>query len=398
MGGFFKFIFGCVLIAVIGVITTYTKLLPGSLASAEQEIDAYANSTLNSDNYEWARVETIGQKVQITGEAPNSQALDELRIAIQQKANGAGMLFGPVTLVDHSGVKVFSGPPPADPFILTAERLDQSLVISGFAPSQNARDTVFQLAAMRFPDLEISGDIELASGAPPEDDWVAAISTGLQALTHLSEGVIEAENDTVAVIGKADNQEATETIATLVQSFPAGIRSALDIDIVTEELTLEEPDGTDPDNSTETATTTETDTSEAPLVTEIDPVQVCSNQVFGAISSGSIVFDSARAEIEPASIDYLRRVATALADCPDILVAITGHTDSSGLASRNQQLSLYRADAVAAYLASFGVESTRLTTRGVGATSPIAPNDTVAGRAQNRRIEFELQPPPDNTE
>ena len=78
-------------------------------------------------------------------------------------------------------------------------------------------------------------------------------------------------------------------------------------------------------------------------------------------------------------------------DCPGVTIAITGHTDSSGDDSWNRVLSRARAQAVADYIASNGIEADRLIVAGAGAAEPIADNSTAYGRQLNRRIEFELR-------
>ena len=71
-------------------------------------------------------------------------------------------------------------------------------------------------------------------------------------------------------------------------------------------------------------------------------------------------------------------------------IEIIGHTDNTGLRSSNLALSKARAYAVKDYLASAGVDSTIISASGVGFDSPIASNETVDGRAKNRRIEFRV--------
>jgi len=71
---------------------------------------------------------------------------------------------------------------------------------------------------------------------------------------------------------------------------------------------------------------------------------------------------------------------------------IEGHTDSTGSAEHNQQLSLNRANAVRNYLVGYGVDSRRVTTQGFGESMPVASNDTAQGRQQNRRVELRIIP------
>jgi OOP family OmpA-OmpF porin len=75
----------------------------------------------------------------------------------------------------------------------------------------------------------------------------------------------------------------------------------------------------------------------------------------------------------------------------DLKAEIGGHTDAQGSDAANQKLSQRRADSVRQYLLGKGVEAERLTAVGYGEAQPIATNDTPAGRAENRRVEFKLR-------
>ena len=76
---------------------------------------------------------------------------------------------------------------------------------------------------------------------------------------------------------------------------------------------------------------------------------------------------------------------------PLCLIEIEGHTDAEGTPERNARLSRRRAEAVAEYLAEAGVDAQKLSAVGYGETRPVAPNDTPANRARNRRIEFAVR-------
>ena len=82
----------------------------------------------------------------------------------------------------------------------------------------------------------------------------------------------------------------------------------------------------------------------------------------------------------------------AIADqCPDTRIQVAGHTDARGSDDFNLWLSQARAESVTSYLAGKGVDASRLSAIGYGASQPIADNVTVAGLARNRRIEFMLE-------
>lgn len=102
-----------------------------------------------------------------------------------------------------------------------------------------------------------------------------------------------------------------------------------------------------------------------------------------------IYFDFGSATLRPESDAALRQIADALTADPAWRVRLEGHTDNIGSAPANQALSEARASAVQSALVSrFGIAGDRLTATGHGATKPKAPNDTLAGRARNRRVEL----------
>lgn len=99
-------------------------------------------------------------------------------------------------------------------------------------------------------------------------------------------------------------------------------------------------------------------------------------------------FQSGRSVLTLASYAVLEQVAASLVANPEIRIEIAGYTDSTGRAAMNLRLSMARAAAVRAYLARKGVSPGRMQARGFGASGYIAPNSTVEGRAQNRRVEL----------
>jgi OmpA-OmpF porin, OOP family len=102
-----------------------------------------------------------------------------------------------------------------------------------------------------------------------------------------------------------------------------------------------------------------------------------------------IQFDSGSDHMKPESAPVLRQVSTYLKENPEVKVTITGHTDDVGETPANQTLSEKRAAAVAASLSTdFGIDASRLSTAGKGESEPMAKNDSLEGKAMNRRVEF----------
>jgi len=86
----------------------------------------------------------------------------------------------------------------------------------------------------------------------------------------------------------------------------------------------------------------------------------------------------------------LRNLAASLDKYPGSDLLIAGHTDSVGTDAYNLALSQRRSEAAVAYLSSQGVSRSRMTSRGLGETEPVAPNDSDAGRSKNRRVEVAI--------
>jgi len=102
-----------------------------------------------------------------------------------------------------------------------------------------------------------------------------------------------------------------------------------------------------------------------------------------------ILFDVNSDKVRPESYGAIKEISNVLGENADVKVQIVGHTDSDGDAAQNLELSKRRAEAVRAVLiAQFKIDGTRLTTDGKGETQPIDKNETVAGKANNRRVEF----------
>lgn len=105
-----------------------------------------------------------------------------------------------------------------------------------------------------------------------------------------------------------------------------------------------------------------------------------------------VTFDVGSATLKPTFRATLDDVAASLQQYPNSLIDVYGHTDSTGSDSFNQGLSERRAQTVANYLTSRGVNSARIRWQGFGETMPVADNSTEEGRRLNRRVEIKIIP------
>lgn len=106
----------------------------------------------------------------------------------------------------------------------------------------------------------------------------------------------------------------------------------------------------------------------------------------------AILFATDSAALNASLRSDLFVLSDSLNKYPNSIVTVTGHTDNTGSAGYNQDLSQRRAASVAAVLRSGGVSGSRIRTVGAGESQPIATNQTVAGRALNRRVDITITP------
>jgi outer membrane protein OmpA-like peptidoglycan-associated protein len=126
--------------------------------------------------------------------------------------------------------------------------------------------------------------------------------------------------------------------------------------------------------------------------TGVSVSQTADNQLKLDIPS-DVSFDTGRYEIKSNLRPILDRFATTLNQNPVTTVTIIGHTDSTGSDAINNPLSVNRAASTRDYLVARGVATNRIAIDGRGSREPIADNNTVSGRATNRRVEIFVAEP-----
>jgi len=103
-----------------------------------------------------------------------------------------------------------------------------------------------------------------------------------------------------------------------------------------------------------------------------------------------IQFENGKAVIKKVSFPLLDQIAAKFIENANFIIEVQGHTDNVGKEDYNLKLSDARANAVMEYLVKAGVPQERMSAKGYGMSKPIADNKTKAGRAQNRRVEFDI--------
>jgi outer membrane protein OmpA-like peptidoglycan-associated protein len=106
------------------------------------------------------------------------------------------------------------------------------------------------------------------------------------------------------------------------------------------------------------------------------------------VSMPDVLFDSGSANLKPTARERLAKVAGVLIAYPDMRIEVDGYTDSTGNPMSNEQLSQERAASVQSYLTQQGVSASSISIHGFGEGNPVASNESLEGRQQNRRVEL----------
>ncbi|MCX5493561.1 OmpA family protein [Kaistia dalseonensis] len=291
-------------------------------------------------------VSLTGRSYDIVGEAISTTAYAELVDALKKTLPASMELRRKAV-----------APAAISPFIFAAGRLPDALSFSGYVPTDEAAKQIVALARPKFGQVRIDMQLLLAGGAP--DGFVDAVGTALQAISRLDGGRFELVDTKLSLSGVAVSDGARQAIESTVQSsLPDGFEFSPSLMVAV---------GGDPLAAGECQTALRTEM-------ERDMVQ----------------FESGTATILPDSYGLLDRLAAIVQRCPAATVEVGAHTDSGGGTRKNQALSEARAKAVVDRLVEDGVRQERLRPIGYGQSRPIASNSNAAGRAQNRRIEFNV--------
>lgn len=125
-------------------------------------------------------------------------------------------------------------------------------------------------------------------------------------------------------------------------------------------------------------------------------VQNCQQQLNDAMKGKTILFETNKAVIRQDSVALLDSLVGIVSTCKSVIagrgIQISGHTDNVGNDAYNQKLSEQRAGAVKNYFVQKGMEAALVNSVGYGESRPVASNDNEAGRSQNRRITFDINP------
>lgn len=240
----------------------------------------------------------------------------------------------------------------------------EGLQMNGQVEDATSRLAIATYAAALFGSDRIVDNVQVMN-APAPADWQTASLRMLDLLDQLGDGEIQLAGRRINIeAGVEDPSEAKLHHEALLETLPGYVVStqfSVDLPSAYRKIKL--------------------------------PAKRCSSELSKLIQARPIDFDTGSAVLTEASQRIMDQLAHILTRCNSDAIEIGGHTDAQGSEDLNQRLSQGRAEAVRTALAKRGIPLDTLVARGYGEAVPIADNQTDAGRARNRRIEFKAANP-----
>jgi OOP family OmpA-OmpF porin len=354
------------LLPVVGLVllllVCWTTFAPHSV---ERVVRQAAEQAASSSDASWASIRVSGQWVHVTGMPPTPEAGERLLAAIRaaRAPTWLGLArpvtrvtgeFGPGKLRADQADAGTAADPDTPEFLFRLS--GPKLTLDGRVPDIATRDAVFAAANANRPIRieEIENNLE-AIGIPSPDGFRDVALRGIETLKKCNKGT--ASFNTLLFDLRCEVPESEAAAVRALASARLNYGAVGEIQILSTEV-----------------------------------VETCEEELTRLLDASRIEFDPGSDRIASSKAALLDLTARAAADCPGTL-RVEGHTDNTGGAAINEDLSRRRAEAVRAALIQRGVAPSRLIATGYGPARPIGDNATEEGRAQNRRIEIRIVRP-----
>ena len=350
---------GWLLVALLGFLFLWGLFV--TAPDIEQATSAAVAGSMNDAGFDVEGQSASGQEVDVLLSGTPGLAADQRMMnSARRIAQGArcdtwvGRVVCPTSVNVDVAATVAVPAPETTPAIEAAPRhhdfritrRQQDIDVTGEAPTNAERDDMVDKAIATFGGLgKVNTDVSITS-EPGQAADLQAFGVAAELINRLEQGAISWRNGQLSVAGLAYPEEFEQAQALLDSAaVPKG-----DVDLR--------------------------------IAQRADQ---CNEQFNQAFANATINFRTGSFEIDTGNDHLLDSLAGIANVCPGLL-RIEGHTDSTGNADANLKLSQARAEAVARELSVRGVSDQRLVAAGYGAGQPVASNESVAGRAANRRI------------
>lgn len=373
------------------------------------------------------RAELSGSVLRLSGETRNEKIATELPAQVRAAANRA--------CKDTIEVAVKAPPEPRLKWQVLS--IDDRVELSGSVIDSDVKATLLADAKRLFPKHKIVDNMRIAPGRSTK--WTKVVRMGMVQLAKLRSGLVRLDGLVLTLNGVApDTAVSTQVKSRIERGIAAGYNGQAFIEVKSDAMIWSEQEAKRKSQAAaEAARKTAAEARRAASLKEVQRraavaaakaraqaearklrqaaarqraadeerrqaaakraaaqgrkiAEACKKQLNETVRRGSIQFEVGSNRLTGDSTDTLDSLIAVYRKCPGPRLEIAGHTDSTGRASDNLELSRRRAQAVLDYFVAGGLPRDKFVARGYGETSPLVPNATPAERARNRRIEFDV--------
>ncbi|MCF6236960.1 MAG: OmpA family protein [Gammaproteobacteria bacterium] len=322
----------------------------------EDDLEARSGADLVSEGMGWANVSADGRELLLTGSAP-TEALRSQAGDIVKNIWGVRAIDNQLTVESES---IAVAEPKNYDLVVTYDGVN--VLLEGYVPDEATRSDIVEATKLRMGASNVIDKMTIEAGAPA--GWGDSIKRA--AIDHLSDYTnmtAHFHNTDLSITGYVASESMRDQLEQRSSQSLTNQYTLIDFNVKLEDV--------------------------EPVVVHVAAID-CQNLFNNLLSNQKIYFEVSRARIKSESDTLLEKLAEVALKCPDTRIEIAGHTDSSGPRAMNQKLSEMRAQAVVKRLVEKNINSNRLVAIGYGEMKSIANNKTVEGRAENRRIEFNI--------
>ena len=284
-----------------------------------------------------------------------------------------------------------TGPAPVRSPQVSAVFTPAIVTVGGEVPNEQARTALLGRLLERSDDLTVIDELVVPPQPKERPDLAEyrRLGTFFDTLARLdvTRATVNFDRSILSldavVSTSADRDLLRRESVVLVGGSPDQVRGEISVSAPPDTTTV-------PGSTVAGATTTAGGSAiTVPLSPTTPQAQAVQSAITAAINSRTISFAKNAFTLSDEGDAVVSSVAAALATS-SAQIEVGGHTDWTGRAPRNLELSQKRADAVREALINAGVDASRITAKGYGEEIPVGPNETDSGRAKNRRIEIRV--------
>ncbi|QTR44580.1 OmpA family protein [Thiothrix litoralis] len=372
------------LLTLLGLPLLFFLMTGARQGVVEKDLATRSQAALKAAGMDWAQVslDQRGRDVLLNGMA----ASDQERIAAfktVQSVYGVRDVQNMVEVAAASASEPAQAAPSKTPEFLL-QSVNGKVVLQGVMGSQQEIDEALAAAQGVYGVGKVDNQLQLAEGVAPAA-WVKDLAGLLPALQGLENASLKVSAAGNSIGGQAPSNADKA-------SFLDKARALLGEGIV-DDLAVKEAA---PDQMVKIPEQAPAADAKPEAAAEEQAAANCQQQLNDAMNGKTVLFETNKSGIKLDSAALLDSLVGIVTTCKDVVagrgIQISGHTDSVGNAAYNQKLSQQRADAVKDYFVNKGVDAGLIKSVGFGASKPVASNANEAGRSQNRRITFDINP------